>query len=124
MQEWCNSHRRLPSGHGVVGTGPFTDSHATLCAYSGRRLRVGFPEAFMIAYVRGGSSIDTTLNPFLSAAMTRVPLSYMVEELPTMIGDGSSALACSRHGRTFVYTNQTLPTDRPGSITIWHLWLS
>jgi len=81
-------------------------------------------EAFMIAYVRDGSTIDMTLKPFLADAMTRILPSYRVEELPVHAGDCSSDLAYSRHGRTFVYTNQTSPTDQPGPITIWHLWLS
>ncbi len=78
----------------------------------------------MIAYVRDGSSIDTTLKPFLSDAITRVPPGYLVEKLPNPAGNGSSDLAHSRHGRTFVYPNQTPPTNQPGPISIWHLWLS
>jgi len=81
-------------------------------------------EAFMIAYVRDGSMIDTTLTPFLADATTGIPPKYLVEELPVHGGDGSSDLAYSRHGRTFRYTNQPPPTDQPGPITVWHLWLS
>jgi hypothetical protein len=78
----------------------------------------------MIAYVRDSSSIDMTLKPFLSAAMTHISPGYLVEELPARAGDGLSDLAYSRHGRTFGYSNQTPPTDQPWPITIWHLWLS
>lgn len=81
-------------------------------------------EAFMIAYVRDGSCINLRLKPFLSAAMMRVPLDYKVKALPTRAVAGSSDLACSRHGRSFVYTGQTPSTNQPGPITIWHLWLS
>jgi len=84
----------------------------------------GTREAFMIAYVRDGSSVDMTLKPFLSGAMTPVPPGYLVEKLPNHAGNGSSDLAYSRHGRTFSYSNQTPPADQPGPITIWHLWLS
>jgi len=84
----------------------------------------GNREAFMIAYVRDGSSIVLTLKPFLSGAMTRNSHGYLVEELPMPAGNGSSDLAYSRHGRTFVYPSQTPPADQPGPITIWHLWLS
>jgi hypothetical protein len=84
----------------------------------------GNREAFMIAYVRDGSSINKTLKPFLSAAMTRVPPGYMVKELPNRIGNSAADLARSQHGRTFVYPNQPSPTNQPGTITIWHLWLS
>jgi hypothetical protein len=102
---------------------------ALYCDYGLRRFvegeyAWGNREAFMIAYVREGSSIDMTLKPFLSDAMTRMSARYLVEQLPTRVGDGSSDLAYSRHGRTFVYASQTPPTDQPGPITIWHLWLS
>lgn len=84
----------------------------------------GNREAFMIAYVRDGSSIDSKLKPFLSNALTQVPPGYLVEELPIPIGSGSCDLACSRHGRDFIYSNQFPPTHRPGPISVWHLWLS
>jgi len=81
-------------------------------------------EAFMIAYIRDGSTIDMKLKSFLSNAIQHLPQTYLVEELPIPAGDDKCDLAYSRHGRSFVYTNQTPPTDRPGPITIWHLWLS
>ena len=81
-------------------------------------------EAFMIAYVRDHSSIETKLKPLLTTAMARVPPGYLVEELPTTAGSGSSDLAYSRHGRAFVYSNQIPPAHQPGTITVWHLWLS
>ena len=84
----------------------------------------GNREAFMIAYVRDSSSIESTLRPFLASAMARVPPGYLVEELPTTAGSGSSDLAYSRHGRAFVYSNQIPPAHQPGAITVWHLWLS
>lgn len=104
-------------------------TEALYCDYGLRRFVEGEyawanREAFMIAYVRDGSTIDTTLKPFLAGAMTRIPCDYLVEELPTRAGNDSSDLAHSRHGRVFVYTNQKPPTDQPGPIVIWHLWLS
>ena len=84
----------------------------------------GNREAFLIAYVRDGSSIDATLKPFLSNAMARDPSAYLVEELPVPAGPGSSDLACSRHGRNFVYSLQPQPAHKPGPISVWHLWLS
>ena len=81
----------------------------------------GNREAFMIGYVRDGSSIDTVLRNFLSeAAHSR---RYRVESLPAPVGNGSSDLAYTRHGRNFVYGNQPSPNE-PGPISIWHLWLS
>jgi hypothetical protein len=84
----------------------------------------GNREAFMIAYVRDSSSIDRTLKPFLASARARVPRGYLVEELPTRASGISFDLAYSRHGRAFLYSNQTPPAHQPGSIAIWHLWLS
>lgn len=80
-------------------------------------------EALMIAYVRDGSTINSTLIPFLSDAMDRAPSTYLVETLPTGTGNSSTDVAYSRHGRSFVYVQQGPTTDQPGPITIWHLWL-
>ena len=82
----------------------------------------GNREAFMIGYVRDGSSIDTTLKAFLSKAMNLPPDPYLVKALPVPVGSGSSDLAYTRHGRDFVYGNQQ-PPNRPGPISVWHLWL-
>jgi hypothetical protein len=81
-------------------------------------------EAFMLAYVRDGSSIDTKLTPLLSRAMLQKPPAYLVEGLPVAIGTGSTDLACSRHGRRFVYSGSTSSSSEPGLISVWHLWLS
>ena len=82
----------------------------------------GNREAFMIGYVRDGSSINATLRPFLSNAMNMRPRPYLVEKLPVPVGSGSSDLAYTRHGRNFVYGSQPSP-NAPGPISIWHLWL-
>jgi hypothetical protein len=84
----------------------------------------GTSEAFMIGYVRDGSSIATRLTPFLSNAMTQVPTGYLVEELPIPLGSRLPDLAWSRHGRDFIYSDQSPPAHLPGSISVWHLWLS
>ena len=80
-------------------------------------------EAFMIGYVRDGSSIDVTLNAFLSTAMISQPDRYRVEVLPVPVGSWPSDLAYTRHGRNFVYGSQP-PPNSPGAISIWHLWLA
>ena len=81
-------------------------------------------EAVMVGYVRDGSSISGRLVPFLKTDMSKVSSRYAVEVLPTFVGDGSVDLARSRHGRKFTYPNQAPPEHLPGSISIWHLWLS
>lgn len=78
-------------------------------------------EAFMIGYVRDGSSIDATLGGFL--ARDSHSQRYRVEALPVAVGAGSSDLAHTRHGRDFVYAGQPAPNS-PGPISVWHLWLA
>ena len=83
----------------------------------------GNREAFMIGYVRDGASIDPTLEAFLSKAENLDPERYLVEALPVPVGSGPSDLAYTRHGRKFVYGSQP-PPNRPGPISLWHLWLA
>ena len=80
-------------------------------------------EAFMIGYVRDGSSIDPTLKAFLAKAAVSDPDRYLVEALPVPVWSGTSDLAYTRHGRRFVYGSQR-PPNRPGPISLWHLWLA
>lgn len=80
----------------------------------------GRREAFMIGYVRDGSTIATTLRAFLSRP--RAKQHYLVSDLPVAVGSGTTDLAYTRHGRSFVYANQPL-SNTPGPISIWHLWL-
>ena len=79
----------------------------------------GSREAFMIGYVRDGSSISTALTPFLSKTVRR----YRVQSLPVSVWTGPSNLAHTQHGRDFVYPSQQ-PPNTPGSISLWHLWLA
>lgn len=84
----------------------------------------GTQEAFMMAYVRDGSSVMSKLTPFLSKLMTTDFSTYLVEELPKPVAKRGIDLSRSKHGRKFVYTNQAPPLNTPGSIALWHLWLS
>ena len=83
----------------------------------------GNREAFMIGYVRDGSSIDMALKDALSKAMELHPDRYLVEALPVPVESDSSDLAYTRHGRDFVYGSQR-PPNSPGPISVWHLWLT
>lgn len=83
----------------------------------------GNREAYMIAYVRDGSSIDTKLTPFLANALAQTPPGYLVEDLPSAIGAGEMDLAHTRHGRNFIYCGSSASPAQPGSIFVWHLWL-
>lgn len=83
----------------------------------------GNREAFMIGYVRDGSSIATTLKDYLSKAMELHPDRYLVEALPVPVESDPSDLAYTQHGRDFVYGSQR-PPNSPGPISVWHLWLT
>ena len=83
----------------------------------------GNREAFMIGYIRDGSSIDPTLKAVLSKAMDLHPDRYLVEALPVPVESDSSDLAYTRHGRDFVYGSQR-PPNSSGPISVWHLWLT
>jgi len=50
------------------------------------------------------------------------PSDYQTIELPIVRSMGN--LATSQHGRTFTYIHQDAPNNQPGSISLWHLWLS
>ena len=80
-------------------------------------------EAFMIGYVRDGSTIDPALRAFLSKAAVSDPDRYLLETLPVPVRTGTVDLAYTRHGRSFVYSNQE-PPNSPGPIALWHLWLA
>lgn len=84
----------------------------------------GNREAFMIAYVRDGSSISTKLTPFLSGAISKKPPGYLIESLPAAVGAATNDLAHSRHGRSFMYDGDASAGLEPGPISVWHLWLS
>ncbi|RWI46339.1 MAG: hypothetical protein EOR16_35710 [Mesorhizobium sp.] len=84
----------------------------------------GNREAFMIAYVRDGSSIRTKLTPFLSGAIAKKPQEYLIESLPTAVDVATSDLTHSRHGRNFSYEGGASAGIEPGPISVWHLWLS
>lgn len=73
-------------------------------------------EAFMLAYVRDNSAIENVLTTYLSKTQHNIPDSYLTEQLPQTINVTNHELAQSRHGRRF-------PMN-PGSIAVWHLWLS
>lgn len=81
----------------------------------------GGREAFMLAYVRDGSTIAGRLEPYL--ALPAHVTSYAVEDAPTSLGNGSYDAARSRHRRSFLYAHTTPPANDPGAIDLWHLWV-
>ncbi len=79
-------------------------------------------EAFMLAYVRDGSTISPLLTTALSKAHGSKPDPYKVEEFPVQVGPATPPdLARSRHGRSFAYPKSQ--SHNPGPVSIWHLWL-
>lgn len=81
----------------------------------------GSREAFMLAYVRDGSSISGRLTPHLSNSAA---LGHQVDRLPVKCGPQDLDLAQSRHLRHFQYVGQRQPGNEPGPIVLWHLWLT
>ncbi|HBT83073.1 MAG TPA: hypothetical protein DEB35_06465 [Desulfuromonas sp.] len=73
-------------------------------------------EAFMLAYVRDGATIATCLTPQLEKCQKKSPDPFQTEQLPKTVNTPFYELAQSRHGRQF--------PNNPGSIDIWHLWLT
>ncbi|ESZ15220.1 hypothetical protein [Mesorhizobium sp. L48C026A00] len=81
----------------------------------------GGREAFMIAYVRDGTTIASRLEPYL--AQTAQATNYAVQDAPIVLSTGGCDAARSRHGRSFLYTHMAPPANDPGSIALWHLWV-
>ncbi len=80
-------------------------------------------EAFMLAYVRDGSSIDTCLTPLLIENQKTDPDPYCTENLPEATKHSTLDLARSHHSRSFSYLVGS-PGTNPGAISLWHLWVS
>jgi len=78
-------------------------------------------EAFMLAYVRDGSTISSCLEPFLAKSRTRQPDTYRSDSLPESMWESDTHLARSSHNRDFRYVGRS---HSPGSIAIWHLWIA
>lgn len=75
-------------------------------------------EAFMLAYVRDGSSISSTLAPYLEASAC-----CAVEAMPEPVNVINVDGAHSTHKRTFKYVVGPPDNQEPGSISVWHLWI-
>jgi hypothetical protein len=78
----------------------------------------------MIGYVRDHGVIAKKLTPVLSKASKETPPGYLIQALPVPVELPGADLAYSQHGRVFTYVHQKAPQNLPGSIAIWHLWLS
>lgn len=81
----------------------------------------GGREAFMVAYVRDGSTLSARLAPYLASPVQVA--AYAVQQGFTAhdpaIGDSGQ----TRHGRSYLYAHLPAPANDPGPITLWHLWL-
>lgn len=81
----------------------------------------GGREAFMIAYVRDGTTIASRLEPYL--AHSAQSANYAVQAGPTALATDGCDAARSSHGRSFLYSHTTSPANDPGIIALWHLWV-
>ena len=80
-------------------------------------------EAFMLAYVRDKSSIQSSLTPILIDSEKLTPPPYLVVTFPEAAPHPTADLARSRHNRNFTYTNN-VRQNLPGLISVWHMWVS
>jgi len=85
-------------------------------------------EAFMLAYVRDGSTVATCLTPYLHKYQRQTLDRFETTELPITtsadLNGVSLDLAGSKHKRRFRFIERSPPDDNPGPISIWHLWLA
>ena len=78
-------------------------------------------EAFMLAYVRDGSRIASSLTPHLCERQKQTPDPFETSALPEMSAGTRLHLARSSHCRSFRYV-RCPSSNEPGPISIWHLW--
>lgn len=78
-------------------------------------------EAFMIAYVRDGSTLESVLTPHLKKYQLETPDRFATQSLPRPVDGVGLELRRSSHARGFRYPYHT--PDDPGPIEVWHLWL-
>lgn len=75
-------------------------------------------EAVMIGYVRGDPTIESELAPRLTEA------AYESKSGVVALGSPPQSIGRSEHCRKFLYPSRSPPKNRPGPITLWHLWVS
>jgi hypothetical protein len=80
-------------------------------------------EAFMFAYVRDKSSIQSSLTPVLIDSEKLTPPPYLVVTFPQASPHSTADLARSCHNRDFTYINDARG-KLPGPISVWHMWVS
>jgi len=79
-------------------------------------------EAFILGYVRDGSTILSSLSPLLAQSQSLPPDVFHTEALPGSVMHPRIQMARSSHNRTFLYVGQSA-SNSPGVIALWHLWL-
>jgi hypothetical protein len=82
----------------------------------------GGREAFMLGYVRDGSTINAKLKPYLTPP-AQASKTFATLSGPDVLPGGLHDRARSCHSRSFVYLHQYPTQHKPGSIDLWHVWL-
>lgn len=80
-------------------------------------------DAIMVAYVAESQTVECDLLPLLRLN-TKKKNSYATKDAPALTRLGVQSLPRSVHFRTFRYDPGTLGSGLPGTISLWHLWLS
>lgn len=81
----------------------------------------GGREAFMIAYVRDGSTLSARLAPYLASPAQAA--AYAVQDGLVAHDPAFGDSGQTRHGRSYLYAHMPPPANDPGPIDLWHLWL-
>lgn len=103
-----------------------TKGEALYCSQGVRRFLKGDygwggREAIMIAYVRDKTSIASRLSPYLALPVNAA--TYALQTGPDPLTPSMFDTARSCHGRAFLYAHTLSPSNDPGPISLWHLWL-
>lgn len=81
-------------------------------------------DAIMIAYAINTQTAQDDLTPLLKTDKTgKTPL-YFTKSFPKKVQLNTQIIPRSEHFRKFRYNLGTLGTGKPGTISLWHLWLS
>lgn len=80
-------------------------------------------DAIMVAYVFGSKTVSGDLKSFMTLDAAKKRPQYHTKSFPAPRVLNQQNFPCSQHLRKFRYTSGTLGTGKPGTISLWHLWL-
>ena len=84
----------------------------------------GCREAVMLAYVRDGSELIPAITRHLVVKNGAANRAFGTLSDPVSRPIPKGELAISHHSREFLYAHQQPPSDKPGTIALWHVWMA